>query len=46
MSRHVSEKAIIQLIAGNHSDDRNTWYLICETLHDLVQLQINTYVLN
>ena len=46
MSRHVSEKAIVQIIAGNYSGDRNTWYLNCETLHDLFQLQQNTYVLN
>ena len=46
LSRHVYEKSIVQIIAGNYSGDLNTWYLICETLQDLFQLQQDTSVLN
>ena len=42
----MSDKVIVQIIAGNYSGDPNTWYLNCETLHDLFQLQQNTSVLN
>ena len=42
MSRHVSDKAIVQIIAGYYSGDPNTWYLNYKTLHVLVQLQQNT----
>ena len=42
----MSDKVIVQIIAGNYSGDPNTWYLNCETLRDLFQLQQNTSVFN
>ena len=46
MSRHVSTKVIVQIVAGNYSSDQNTWRPNFETLHDLFQLQQIVSVLN